>query len=110
MQTFTLKDAIDPNHPASKFFGLQRFGERREANQRLLAVVKETVDKRFKPHVIHASAEKNNLSIYVDSGAWALFLRTDAKRILRELSSIGEFAHLEHVQVRVSKNKSRRRK
>ncbi|MCY4130817.1 MAG: DciA family protein [Gammaproteobacteria bacterium] len=103
MREYTLKDAIDPNHPTSAYVGLRPLMLKIEANRQHLQIVRSMLPSDCGEHCIYVSRTPTVMTLIVDSSTWATQIRLDAKRLLNELQQLSDYVELKQVRVRVSR-------
>lgn len=74
-----------------------------ERNRQHLKVVRSMVANDVAAHCLYVSATPIVMTVVVDSSSWATHLRLDAKRLLRELRTLRDYASLTQVRVTVKK-------
>ena len=104
MREYTLKDALDPNHPTSAYVGLRPLLLKIEANRQHLQVVRSMLPSDCGEHCLYVSRTPNVMTLIVDSSTWATHIRLDSKRILHELQQLSDYVELTQVRVRVGKS------
>ncbi|MCE2407446.1 MAG: DUF721 domain-containing protein [Pseudomonadales bacterium] len=104
MKTFTLRDAIDPNHPTSARVGLRPLMLKLEANRQHLMVIRSMLPNDCAEHCVYVSCTAKTMTLCVDSSSWATQIRLDSKRLLTELHALPDYVELTQVRVRVSKS------
>ena len=101
---YTLKDALDPNHPTSAYVGLRPLMLKIEANRQHLQVIRSMLPSDCGEHCVYVSRTPKVMTLIVDSSSWATQIRLDAKRLLNELQQLSDYVELTQVRVRVSKS------
>lgn len=104
MSEYSLKDAVNPNHPTSKQVGLRPLLVKIEANRQHLQIVRSIVSEDLAPHCTYASRMGVTMTIIVDSSSWATHLRLDSKRLVQQLRRLGDYADIKNIRVQVNKN------
>ena len=104
MRGYTLKDALNPNHPTSAYVGLRPLMLKIEANRQHLQIIRSMLPSECGVHCIYVSCTPQTMTLIVDSSAWATQIRLDSKRLLKELQQLSDYVGLTQVRVRVSKS------
>ena len=103
----SLKDAINPNHPASGLHGLRRVISKRASNRELLQIVRACVKEKLREHILYTTVRNEKLAMVVDSSAHATLIRVDSRRILAEVTRLNSYAKLQGIDIQVSRTAPR---
>ncbi|MYD44664.1 MAG: DUF721 domain-containing protein [Gammaproteobacteria bacterium] len=103
MREYSLRDAVNPDHPTSAKVGTRSLLRKLEQNQQHAKVVRSMLASDLAEHCLYVSKTAIVMTIVVDSSAWATLLRLDSKRLLKELRTLKDYAGLTQLRVTVNR-------
>lgn len=81
---------------------LQRLFSRVRENAAARAVVQQLLEERNREHLVAVDCDKETLTLYADSSAWAMRIQMESTQLLKKLSNLQEYSGVSVVRVRAA--------